>query len=88
MLFSRFESKPVRKYIDTESEETVYYFLRQNLYVWIDGSEKNITGLAGWSNYFDAVLIRFKEYNEHFPSEILIENPRIRMVLTLNLLGH
>ncbi|MEI6887672.1 MAG: hypothetical protein ACOYM0_05895 [Bacteroidales bacterium] len=88
MLFSSSERKPVRMYLDNESEESVYFFLRQSMYTWINTKEMNLTRLVGWSNYFDAVMINFSEYDAGFPSEIKISNPRIRMVLTFSLLGH
>ncbi len=88
MFFSVSEGKPTRKYIQKDSGEAVYMYLKQNLYAWIDTRQNTLTGLAGWSNYFDAVMVGFREYNNGFPTEIRILNPKIKLVLTFNLLGH
>jgi len=88
LFFSVSEGKPTRKYIQKGSGEAVYMYLGLNLYAWINTRQNTLTNLAGWSSYFDAVLISFKEYNNGFPNEIKILNPKIKMVLTFYLLGH
>jgi len=88
MLYSRSERKPVRAFIEKASGEEVYLYLGQNLYVWIDRKQNNLVRLAGWTNYFDAAIIKFSEYTNGFPGEIQVENPKINMVITFNLIGH
>ncbi|MCX6240438.1 MAG: hypothetical protein NTX43_01330 [Bacteroidetes bacterium] len=88
LFFSFSEGKPTRKYIQKGSGEAVYMYLGLNLYVWMDIRQNTLTGLAGWSNYFDAIIVKFREYENGFPGEIQIENPRIGMTLTFNVLGH
>jgi len=88
LFFSVSEGRPTRKYIQRGSGEAAYMYLGLNLYAWIDTRQNTLTELAGWSNYFDAVIVGFREYNNGFPGEIQITNPKIKMVLTFNLLGH
>jgi len=88
MFFSVSEGKPTRKYIQKGSGEAVYMYLGRNLYVWIDTRHNTLTELAGWSNYFDGVMVGFREYENGFPGEIQILNPKIKLVLTFNLLGY
>jgi len=88
LLFSNCEQRPTRKYIPKSGNEEVFYYIGLNLCVWINPKDNSLTRLAGWSNYFDEAIINLKEYDNGFPDEIQIENPRISMVLTLSLLGH
>ena len=88
LFFSVPEGKPTRMFIQKGSGEAVYMYLGQNLYALIDTRQNMLTALAGWSNYFDAVIVGFREYDNGFPVEIRIVNPKIKMVLTFNLLGH
>ncbi|MCX6284795.1 MAG: hypothetical protein NTW31_11245 [Bacteroidetes bacterium] len=80
--------KPLRKYIQNGSGEAVYLYLGINLYAWMDTKQNSLTELVGWSNYFDAVIVGFREYENGFPNEIRIMNPKIHMTLTFNFLGH
>ena len=87
LFFSASEGKPVRRYIDKSTGEAIYMYLGLNLYAALDTHEKTLIKLIGWSNYFDAVLVNFTEYENGFPNQVQIVNPKIKMVLTFNMLG-
>jgi len=87
LFFSASEGKPTGKYVQKGTGEAVYLYLGRKLYTWLDIKQNSLIRLAGWSNYFDAVIIDFREYQNGFPAEIQIVNPRINLVLTLNILG-
>ncbi|MEI7490967.1 MAG: hypothetical protein WCK92_06190 [Bacteroidota bacterium] len=89
LFFSESTGKqPLRKYIQNGSGEAVYLYIGIKLYAWMDTKQNSLTGLVGWSNYFDAVIVSFREYENGFPNEIRIVNPKINMTLTFNFLGH
>ncbi|MCX6285741.1 MAG: hypothetical protein NTY96_01325 [Bacteroidetes bacterium] len=89
LFFSESPGKqPLRKYLQKGSGEVVYLYLGLKLYAWMDTKQNTLTGLVGWSNYVDAVIVSFKEYDHGFPNEIRIVNPKIKMILTFNFLGH
>ncbi|MCX6281288.1 MAG: hypothetical protein NTU51_04945 [Bacteroidetes bacterium] len=87
LLFSESEGKPTRRYVQKGSGDAVYMYLGMHIYAFMDIKHNNLTGLAGWSNYFDAVLVRFEDYESGFPKEVQILNPKIKMVLTFTFLG-
>ena len=88
LFFSASEGKPVRRYIDKSTGEAVYMYLGTNLYAALDTHEKTLTKLIAWSNYFDAVLVNFTDHQNGFPNQVQVVNPKIKMVLTFNLLGN
>jgi hypothetical protein len=67
--------------------DNIYFYSDSKLFVYIDKDSRKLTRLAGWSNLVDAALIGFEYTKGPFPSGINILNPRIGMLLDLNLLG-
>lgn len=88
LLFSASEGKPVQRYVEKKTGEAVYLYFGIKLYALLDTHEKTLTRLIGWTNYFDAVIVNFSQHENGFPNEVQIVNPKIKMVLTFNLLGN
>jgi len=87
LLFTgSFNGKPTH-YRDPLTLDDIYFYSGAHLFAYLGKENRKLTRLAGWSNLVDAALIGL-EYNQgDFPSGISIINPRIGMLLELNLLG-
>ncbi|MEI8006225.1 MAG: hypothetical protein WCI48_08455 [Bacteroidota bacterium] len=74
-------------YKDPVTLDNIYYYSASSLFAYFNKENGKLTRLAGWSNLVDAVLIGLEYTQGPFPSGINILNPRIGMLLDLNLLG-
>jgi hypothetical protein len=81
-----FYGKPSH-YLDPVTRDDIYFYSGAHLFAYLEKESRKLTRLAGWSSVVDAVLIGFEYTQNPFPSGINILNPRIGMLLDLNLLG-
>jgi len=74
-------------YKDPVTLDNIYFYSKAKLFAYFNKDSRKLTRLAGWSNLVDAALIGIEYTQGPFPSGINIINPRIGMLLDLNLLG-
>jgi len=81
-----FCGKPAH-YLDPVTLDDIYFYSGAHLFAYLGKDSRKLTRLAGWSSVVDASLIGLEYTQGPFPSGINILNPRIGMLLDLNLLG-
>jgi len=74
-------------YKDPVTLDDIYFYSGCKLFAYFEKDSRKLTRLAGWSNPIDAALIGLEYSYGPFPSGINIMNPRIGLLLNLDLLG-